>query len=261
MIRNLLIISGAGLVLAIVGVGGSIAVGGADLARHSYTWAFDDEGSGALNLRRTAPEEVEPAKVKRDLQWDGRDSLSISLPGEVIYVQTSENPGITVTGPRQMVDRVSYTSGHLMITDHDREGRSYVTWGPTGIHHWSTSDGLKVVIRAPSVKAFDLRGKTDLQVQGYDQPDLDLTLTGSSDIEVFGRADRVKVDASGNSSAELDELIGSDAEINASGDAGVKTAANGKVIINASGLSRIRLTRRPTELQQTLTEDVDIRQD
>ena len=46
MIRNLLIISGAGLVLAIVGIGGAFAVGGRDLIRHERTWVITDDEAG-----------------------------------------------------------------------------------------------------------------------------------------------------------------------------------------------------------------------
>ena len=46
MIRNLLIISGAGLILAIVGIGGAFAVGGRDLARHDWTWVVTDDNAG-----------------------------------------------------------------------------------------------------------------------------------------------------------------------------------------------------------------------
>ena len=260
MIRNLLIISGAGLVLAMVGIGGSMAVGGADLARHTYVWAIED-GDGLVNVQRSTKPEVEAAQISRKVAWDGRDTLSIRVPGDVLYVQTSEDPGITISGPRQMVERVSYDNGRLMIADYERNGRAYVSWGPTGIKGWNSSEGLKIVVRAPSVKAFDLQGNADVKVEGYSQPSLDLTLTGNSDFEVFGRTERVTVDASGNSSAYLDELISSDATINISGNADAKTAANGRVIINGSGSSSVRMTRRAAELQQTLTGEAEVSQD
>lgn len=260
MIRNLLIISGAGLVLAIVGIGGSMAVGGADLARHTYTWALDDNDNG-VRFQRTTAAEVKETMISRQIAWDNREALAIRVPGDVLYVQTSENPGITITGPSQMVERVSYDNGRILISDYERDGKAYVSWGPNGIHGWNTSEGLKIVVRAPSVKAFDLQGQADVKVQGYNQPTLDLTLTGNSDFEIFGRAEQVTVDASGNSSAYLDELIGSDAIINISGNADVKTAANGKVRIDASGTSKVRMTRRASEVQQTLSGEAEVEQD
>ena len=88
MIRNLLIISGAGLVLAIVGIGGSAAVGGADLARHTYTWALDDNDNGVL-FQRTTAAEVKETMISRQIAWDNREALAIRVPVDVLYVQTS----------------------------------------------------------------------------------------------------------------------------------------------------------------------------
>lgn len=260
MIRNLLVISGAGLVLAIAGIGGSMALGGADLARHTYTWALDDNDNG-VRFQRSTSAEIKETMISRQVAWDDRDNLAIRVPGDVLYVQTSTNPGITITGPKQMVERVSYDNGRILISDYERDGKAYVSWGPNGVHGWNTSEGLKIVIRAPAVKRFDLQGQTDLKVQGYDQPSLDLVLTGDSDIEVFGRANTLNVDASGNASAYLEEVIGADATINVSGNADVKTAANGKVIINGSGTSEVRLTRRATQVQQTLSGEAEVSQD
>lgn len=260
MIRNLLVVSGAGLVLALVGIGGSIAMGGADLARHTYTWAVDDSDS-SVRFHRTIDKDMKADVTSRQVEWDNRDSLAIRVPAEVLYVQTSNNPGITITGPSQMVERVSYDNGRLLISDYKRDGQAYISWGPHGITGWNNTEGLKIVIRAPSVKSFDIQGRTDLEIQAYDQPTLDLVAMGDTDVEVFGRSEKVTIDASGNSSAYLDELIGADATIDVSGNADVKTAANRKVIINGTGTSVVRLTRRADEVQQTLSGEAEVRED
>ncbi len=261
MIRNLLIISGAGLVLAIVGIGGSLAVGGADLARHSWTWVIREDDSGGLNIRRTVDDDVAIPRVTRQIAWSGQDRLTLSLPGDVLYIQTAEAPGITLSGPQALVDRVSFTNGQLLLSDHSRGEAAYVTLGADGLRGWSDSDGLKVTIRAPSVKTFELSDRTELEVRGYDQPTMNLMLAGSAEVEAQGRTDTLTIDASGSSSAELDELLGADATIRVSGSSGVKTAANGLVVVDGSGTSRVRLTRRPSELRQTLSGEAVVRQD
>ncbi|KAK0330256.1 hypothetical protein LTR94_033555, partial [Friedmanniomyces endolithicus] len=98
-----------------------------------------------------------------------------------------------------------------------RGDRSYVRWTRTGIRGWSETDALKIIIKAPSVKTFDLSGPTELKIRGYDQPSLDLTLTGSSDVRVQGRTDAVTVDVSGAGDARMDELIVDDAKVRVSG--------------------------------------------
>ncbi len=260
MIRNLLIISGAGLVLAIVGIGGSLAMGGADLARNSWTWAIDDNSRGGFNIHRTVEAEVQPMAT-RTLDWADTQRLTVSLPGKVTYVQTDAAPGITLTGPQDLIDRITFQNGQLLMTERAANDTAYVRIGRDGITGWSDSETLRITINANSVQSFELQGNTDLEVRGYDKPSLELVLTGGSDIEMQGRTQTLKVDASGHSRAELDDLLTTDATITTTGNAGVKTSANGMVVVDGSGDSAVRLTRRPAELRQTLSGDAEVRQD
>lgn len=261
MIRNLLIISGVGLVLAIVGIGGSLSLGGADLARHSWVWAIKDDDRGGVKITRSIDIDADVLMDTRQIAWDNAERLSISMPGEILYVQDSNTPGISISGPKELIERVTYNNGQLLLSSRDSNNTAYVGIGKTGIHGWSDTDQLKVTINAASVKTFEVQGNTDLEVRAYNHPTMNLLLTGNADVEVLGRTDKVTVDASGNTSAELDELIGKDADIRVSGNAGVKTAANGTVTIDGSGNGRVRLTRTAAELRQTLSGEAEVRQD
>lgn len=261
MIRNLLVISGASLVLAIVGIGGAFALGGADLARHSWTWIIDDDNTGSLNIRRTIDGDPVRHDATRDIAWTAQDKLSIRLPADVRYIQTNEAPGISIKGAQEMIDLISFHDGKLVMAEARSNDTAYVTLNRNGLNGWSSSDNLQVTIRAPSVKSFELSGVTDLEIVGYDQPSLDLLLTGSAEVEVQGRTNKVSVDTSGNATAELDELIGEDAIIRTSGSSGVKSAANGRVQIESSGSSRVRLTRNPQQISQNLSGTATVRQD
>ena len=258
MIRNLFIVGASGLALAIVGIGGSLALGGSDLARHSWVWVIDDSNDSMRLSRDTLP-----APVTRQIAWVNTDKLAIDLPGDVVYIQDDTASSITVTARPELAERVVLLNGRLTLDSEDRKGskRSYVVMDRSGIRSSSDGSDLKVTIRAPSVKNFELFGDSDVEIRGYNQSELNLTLTGNADVEVIGTTSKLTVDASGNSSAELDELLGSDAVIRTSGNAGVKTAANGKVAIDATGDSRVRLTRRPSELQQQLSQEAEVRQD
>lgn len=261
MIRNLFIISAAGLVLAIVGIGGAFAVGGRDLARHDWTWVITDDDSGDDSVRIERGQ-VSP-EITRTLAWvDGR-RLAIDLPAEVIYDQQAEAPGITVTGAESVVNRVRLADGRLTLEETPRRGgnRSYVRWSRTGIHGWSEARALKVVIKAPSVTSFALSGPTELKIRGYDQPTLDLTMTGSSDVRVQGRTETVTLDVSGAGDADLEELIVSDATVRVSGAGGVHVGPTGKADIAVTGSGDVRLTRRPSQLNMDVRGSGDVTQD
>lgn len=259
MIRNLLIISGAGLILAIVGIGGAFAVGGRDLALHDWTWVVsdDDAGDDSFKVERGA---VSP-DVTRTLAWTGDQRLSIDLPADITYDQQAEQPGITITGPGNVVERVRFANGRLTMENPPKGDRAYIRWTRTGIHGWSEADALKVVIKAPSVKAFDLSGPTQLNIRGYDQPTLDLTLTGSSDVQAQGKTEAVTLDISGAGSAELEQLFVTDARLRVSGSGDAEVGPTGKAEIDVSGSGSVRLTRRPTQLRQDISGSGDVTQD
>lgn len=111
------------------------------------------------------------------------------------------------------------------------------------------------------MKAFDLSGPTELKIRGYDQPTLDLTLTGASDVRVQGRTGAVTVDASGSSDARLDELIVEDAKVQVSGSGDVRVGPSGKAEVDVSGSGEVRLTRRPAELRQSVSGSGEVSQD
>ncbi|MDA1322880.1 MAG: DUF2807 domain-containing protein, partial [Proteobacteria bacterium] len=113
----------------------------------------------------------------------------------------------------------------------------------------------------PSVKPFDLSGPTELKIRGYDQPSLDLTLTGSSDVRVQGRTDAVTVDVSGAGDARMDELIVDDAKVRVSGSGEVRVGPSGKAEVDVSGSGEVRLTRRPAELRQSVSGSGEVTED
>ena len=259
MIRNLLIISGAGLILAIVGIGGAFAVGGRDLARHDWTWVVTDDNAGddSFKIERGA---VSP-DTTRTLAWTGDQRLAINLPADITYDQQADEPGVTIIGPKTVVDRVRFANGRLTMDDAPRGDRSYIRWTRTGIHGWSETDVLKVIIKAPSVKAFDLSGMTQLNIRGYDQPTLDLTMTGGSDVQAQGKTEAVTLDISGSGNAELEELFVTDAKLRVSGSGDAEVGPTGKAEVDVSGSGTVRLTRRPAQLRQDISGSGDVTQD
>lgn len=257
MIRNLLIISGAGLVLAIVGMGGAIALGGSDLARHSWTWVVSEKDDN-FRIERSGPQQPD---IKRTIAWTGSNSLDIDMPITVIYDAASSETGIFVSGPKDLAEAVKLDGNRLSLDNADIPSRGYIQWTGSGITGASERDRLTVRIKGGAVKAFTLSGQTDLEVMGYNQPSLDLTLVGNADAEFKGTTQSLKVDASGYNSVKLDELLTRDANIRVSGDASVRSSADGKVVIDASGEARVRLTRQPAELRQSLSGEAEVNQD
>lgn len=249
MIRTLLIITGASLVLCIAALSGAAAIGGNDLARHGWEWTFrDGESSETITFQRG---DVGPS-VTRNLTWTGGDKLTIEIPGDVTYIQ-GDTPSVVVTGRKSMVDQVNLVDGRLTWSEDD-DGAEHVVFG------WSNHDRLRVVITAPSVKSFDLESSADLSIRDYDQPTFDLNISGSGDVFAEGETQTVTIDVNGSGDSDLSALQATDASVDTSGSGDVRVGPTGSARIDISGSGDVDLTRRPANLQQSISGSGDIDQ-
>jgi len=252
MTRNLFIIAGASLVLSLACIAGAMALGGRDLAANDWTWVITDDNAGPgdnINVRRG---DLGP-DVTRTLDWTGGDNLTIDMSADVTYVQ-GDKPGVEVRGPRAAVDRVRLTDGRLTLKDRDDYAeRVYVRWGRDGIHGWSESERLKIVVTAPSVDRFRIAGSGDLTIEDYDRPTMTVLIDGSGDIRANGKAGALELRTNGSGDAELEGLEVGDATIDSTGSGETSVGPTGVVKIDLSGSGDVRLTRRAKEVQQNIS--------
>ena len=175
MIRSLFIIAAASLVLAIVCLAGAAAIGGQEVTRNG--WKISGDGwslvEGDFNWESSS-EDI----VTREIAWEGGEVLTFDLSARVIYAQGDE-PSITVAGPAGVVDRVTFADGRFDLEQGTRTGRR---------------SRPRITIVAPAVTRFTLNGSQDLEIRDYDQPTLALAVSGSGDIEGYGRTDALTVD-------------------------------------------------------------------
>ena len=160
MIRSLFIIAGAALVLTIICLGGAAAIGGREVARDG--WMISGDGwslaEGDFNWE-SSDENI----VTREIAWEGGEALTFDLSARVIYAQGAE-PSITVAGPSEVVDRVTFADGRFDLEQGARTGRH---------------SRPRITIVAPAVTRFTLNGSQDLEIRDYDQPTLALAVSGS----------------------------------------------------------------------------------
>lgn len=257
MMRNLLVITGVGFVLAIVGIGGAFAMVGNDVRKHDWTWVVTDDAPGDSSFRvERGP--VQP-DIVRTIAWTGGDSLSVDVPGEVTYVQGAE-AGIRVTGPKDIVDSIRFEDGRLSMTHDDRSDRGYIRWTGSGIRVWSESEALKIVVTAPSVKSFEMGDNGQLSVRDYNQPTLALVVQGEASVNVQGRTEKATITINGDGDADLDRLTLAEATVQIPGRGDVRVGPTDRADIDLSGRGDVTLTRNPTQVNQSITGwgEVDI---
>lgn len=241
MIRSLFIIAAAGLVLTIVCLGGAAAIGGREIARDG--WRISGDGwslvQGDFNWD-AADEDV----VTRQIAWAGGEALSFDLAARIIYAQ-GETPSISLTGPSEVVERVTFADGRFGLDDGARTGRH---------------SRPRITVVAPAVTRFVLNGSQDLEIRDYDQPTLDLIVSGSGEVEGFGRTETLTVRVDGSGDVDLDSLSAVDAviEVNGSGDVGAAPTGQADVTIRGSG--DVSLATRPQRLNSQVAGSGRVRQ-
>lgn len=260
MIRNLLVITGVGFILALAGIGGAVGLVRSDVERHDWIWIASEGpmGDGSVRFERG---EVDP-EVTRTLAWTGGEQLSLMMPGQVIY-QQGDQAGVSITGPRAMVDRVRLRDGRLSLEgyDEDEEERGYIRWSRNGIQAWSASEALKVVVTAPAVNRFETGANGDLSIRDYDQPRLDVTMNGTGDVRAWGRTEALALTLNGAGDADLDDLVVTDARVSLTGRGDARVGPTGRANIEVSGRGDVTLTRTPAQLEQSVTGWGEVEQD
>ncbi len=242
MIRNLLVIMGVGLVMAVVGLGGAFAVGGPAIMRDGWSWSWNERDGDWVRVTRDGARERGP-EVTRTLQWTGGDRLVLDVSADVVFTQ-GDVASVTVTGPQSRVDRIRLENGRLFA-----EGTE--DWGG-----WR--DRVQVTITAPGVSTFEMNAAQDLDLRALDVQTLRIVVTGSGEVEAQGRAQTLDLDVSGSGQADLTNLTLTDANVDVSGSGEVDVGPTGKATVSISGSGDVDLTRRPASVQTDISGSGDV---
>ncbi|MBX9576657.1 MAG: DUF2807 domain-containing protein [Caulobacteraceae bacterium] len=241
MIRNLLIIMGVGLVMAVVGIGGAFAVGGQTLIRDGWSWTWNHDGEW-VRVSHDGRGDRGP-EITRTLEWTGGDRLIVDAPVDVVFTQ-GDVASVTAVGPQGRVDRLRLENGRLSMDEQ------------VGFGGWR--DQVRVTITAPGVSAFEVDGSQSLSLRSIDVPTLRLSVSGSGDIDASGQAQSVNVDVSGSGEVDLTALTVADADVTVSGSGEVDVGPTGRATIDISGSGDVDLTRRPASVQSNVSGSGDV---
>lgn len=257
MIRTLLIIAAAGLVLATASLGGAFALGGRDMARHGWEWTFRDKDGDTVSFERD--DGTRGPDTTRTLEWTGGRTLTVDLSADVEYVQGS-TPGVTVTGPAELVERVRLVDGRLSWSDRDGPNHETVVFGrhDGGRGVWMHSEEVKIVVTAPDINSFNLEGSANLRLRDYDQDTLAVDISGSGEVSATGRTRALEVDISGSGDADLASLATTDANVAIAGSGDAVVAPTGTADISIAGSGDVELTTRPATVNQNVTGSGDV---
>lgn len=260
MIRTLFIIAGAALVLCLFTIGGALAIGGRDLARHDWAWTLKNNHGESVRFERVKggePQDLGPFTT-RTLPWTGGETLKVESAINVEYVQGPAGT-VVITGPKGLADRVRLEDGRLYLADGDE--RVVFGWSNGNLSARSERDELKVVVTTPTVRRFEVSGSSDLSIADFNQPSLAVTISGSADVTAAGRTDVLDLSISGSGDAYMDGLKTTDATVDVTGSGTARIAPTGKASITISGSGDVDLAARPAQLITNVSGSGSISQD
>lgn len=196
------------------------------------------------NMGFMSPDRIdgEGPQTTRTIPWPGGDTLEVSIGADVRYVQ-GPNTGLVITGRKTTVDNLEVSNGELRF-----------------IKSMNHRGDLDVVLTAPDVKKFKLRGSHSLVVDNYDQDTLDVSLAGSGDIDLNGKARSLNLSIAGSGDVDAADLVLADAKVSiaGSGDATVGPTQSAEISIAGSG--DVNLINHPAKVQSRVAGSGSITQ-
>ena len=259
MIRTLLLVTGFGTAICLVALTAAASLAGHKIGTDGIHWTMseDDGHIGWHKNTSTAPEPV----VTRSLAFGDGDTLVISAPVNVKYVQ-GNTTSMSATGPKSLTDRLRLEDGRLFLADGPGAAKTVnFTLGRDGFDVSSDNDDFTVTITAPKVKHFEVAGTGDLTIAGYDQPSLDMRISGAGHAEVTGRTAALDLDISGMGHAELAALMTKDADVSISGAGDADIAPTGTATVSVSGTGTVNLKTKPTSLSSNISGTGSVNQE
>ena len=259
MIKNLLITAAGAFVVSLACIGGAAALIRHDIATTGWNLNLVKIGDHVHVVKGEAarPEQVANAT----LAWPGGNHLDVDLPGDVTYTQGA-TASVTVSGPKSLVDRVRIDGGRLyMIPGADPAESIHLSIDHGRVDATGPDTQLHVTMTAPSVTSFTVSGDGGLSVHDYNQPALDVTLSGSGAVDVDGHTNTLKLDQAGSGGVDLSSLVAQDADVSLSGSGSAEVHATGKAQIGISGSGTVALTAKPAALTTSIAGSGTVNQD
>jgi len=222
MSRMLAIFSAIGLVLCAAFLGAAFWIGGDDI--------FRNPGS----MRGMKP--LIDMATRKEWRWQGGDTLALNAPVNVRY-EPKGTPGISVTGPADMMKSVRVSEGRIASNAPAR----------------SNGRKLEAVVSGVSIRKFVVNGGENLRLGKIDQDALDVHINGAGSVSGEGRVGQLNLVIAGPGDADLGKLsVTDDAKVSILGNGNASLAPKGDLRLFIAGNGRLELRSEPKSISRTI---------
>lgn len=181
-------------------------------------------------LTDDGPRRSEARDVASFTRIENRDSVDVQL-------RVGEPQRVRVRAGEKVIDdvRTEVRDGTLQVTfDHEGVG------------------GSDVVVEAsvPVLRAVDVDGSGDVDVDGIDARTLDVRSDGSADLALAGTVARLTLDKDGSGDADLADLAARTARVAVGGSGDTSVRAGDRLAVTIDGSGDVRYHGNPALTQQ-----------
>jgi hypothetical protein len=233
MARSLAVVAGTGIAVSVACLGLAAALAGDDLRNLHFGNLFRSCGEGNL---------AEVVNDTREIAWDSDDTdVTINVPATVTY-----RPG---TGTMLIARGSPEVLSHLQVRD-----------GRIGLDCRGVSFGSDLELTLPGLPLndFTLNGSGRLVLENINQPELEVSLRGSGEIEATGSAEEMSLSIAGSGEARLANLAVKSMEVSIAGSGDAEIAPEDDVDISIAGSGKIRLLTQPRNIRTSIAGSGDI---
>jgi hypothetical protein len=233
MARTLAVVAGTGIAVSVACLSLAAALAGDDFRSLHLGNFFSRCGEGNL---------ADVVNNTREIAWDSDDNdVTINVPANVTY-----RPG---TGTTLIARGSPEVLSHLQV----RDGR--IGFDCRGL---SFGRDLELTLPGLPLSDFTLNGSVRLVLENIDQPELEVSIHGSGEVEATGSAEDVSLSIAGAGEARLANLAVKSMEVSIAGAGDAEIAPEDEVDISIAGAGRIRLLTEPRSVKTSIAGAGDI---
>jgi putative autotransporter adhesin-like protein len=228
MVNKLVVIAICGITLSGVCLGAGGAMEGRNFRKD-----FPDGGLISLFNDRPRCEAGTATAGSRTLDWDGSDSVSLRVPGHVLYTPGSDDR-LHVSGDPQLVAHVRVRDGRVELDCRNWRG---------------DTEGFTVTLPGREFHKFGIAGSGNLTLNRLNQDELNLSIAGSGSIKADGRLGSADLHIAGSGDINAAQVNAQVVKVHIAGSGNTDIAPTEEADIHIAGSGDVNLRSNPKKLE------------
>jgi hypothetical protein len=229
MVHKLAIAAIIGLSTCAICMGAAAAIGGQEIGK-----TFDGMDFSMFGDKPRCQEVAGATATSRDLDWDGSDSISLSVPGTSRYSPTNDRK-VHITGDPQALAHIRVRDGHVEMNCNG---------------HWRFGDtDIAITLPGGEFKKFGIAGSGRLTLDNLNQEKLKVSIAGSGNIKANGKVGETEIHIAGSGDADLGQVATRETTVRIAGSGNTDIAPTEGADIHIAGSGDVNLHTNPKRLE------------